>query len=192
MRVRLSTEPPPDARAPVRHPDAPAPGERILSHYGRCFGCGNAHPTGLHMLVLAGEGVTARAELTVSEHHQGAPGLAHGGLLTAAFDEALGSLNWLLRTPAVTARLATDFLRPVPVGSDLFIAAEVVAVAGRKIYTRAEGRLGAPDGPLAVTAEALFVSVGLEHFATHGRPEDVATAQAERGTGEVSSFEVNP
>jgi acyl-coenzyme A thioesterase PaaI-like protein len=98
----------------------------------------------------------------------------------------------LLRSPAVTARLETDFIRPVPVGSSLFIHAEVVGVAGRKIYTRAKGRLGSPDGPLAVTAAALFVAVGLEHFAAHGRPQDVAAAQAVRGSGEVRSYEVNP
>jgi acyl-coenzyme A thioesterase PaaI-like protein len=192
MSGRPSTDPPPGAVVPQRHPDAPAPGERVLSHYGQCFGCGVDHPTGLHILVLAGEGVTVRAEFTVTEHHQGAPGLAHGGLLAAAFDEALGSLNWLLRTPAVTARLETDFIRPVPVGSALLIEAEVTGVAGRKIYTRAQGRLGAPDGPLAVTAAALFVAVPLEHFTRYGRPAEVAAAGAARASGDVRAYEVNP
>ena len=138
MNARPATEPPPGATAPPRHPQAPAPGERILSHYRQCFGCGVDHPTGLHMLVTAGDGLTATAQFTVTEHHQGAPGLAHGGLLAAAFDEALGSLNWLLRRPAVTARLETDFIRPVPVDSVLHIEARVVAVVGRKIYTGAQ------------------------------------------------------
>jgi acyl-coenzyme A thioesterase PaaI-like protein len=192
MSARVSTEPPADAVAPVRHPQAPAPGERVLSHYRLCFGCGADHPTGLHLQVTAGEGVTANAEFTVTEHHQGAPGLAHGGLLAAAFDETLGSLNWLLRTPAVTARLETDFVRPVPVDSTLYIHAEVVGVVGRKIYTRAQGRLGAPDGPLAVTASALFLAVGLEHFSNNGRPADVDAARSAAVGGEVRSYEVNP
>ena len=183
MRSRPSVELPDDVVAPVRHPDAPAPGEQILSHYRSCFGCGIDHPTGLHLLVFAGEGVSNRAELTVTEHHQGAPGLAHGGLLAAAFDEALGSLNWLFRQPAVTGRLETDFVRPVPVGSKLFIRCEVLGVSGRKIYTRAEGRLDATDGPLAVTAAAVFVAVPLEHFTTHGQPEYVAAAWSESGDG---------
>jgi acyl-coenzyme A thioesterase PaaI-like protein len=192
MRSRPSIEPPDDAVPPVRDPEAPAVGEQIRSHYRWCFGCGSDHPTGLHMLVYAGEGVSTRAELTVTEHHQGAPGLAHGGLLAAAFDEALGSLNWLIARPAVTARLETDFIRPVPVGSSLFITAEVVGVAGRKVYTRAEGRLGSPEGALAVTAAAVFVSVPLEHFTTHGRPDEVAAARADAVAGSVRSFEVNP
>ena len=192
MNARPATEPPPGATAPPRHPQAPAPGERILSHYRQCFGCGVDHPTGLHMLVTAGDGLTATAQFTVTEHHQGAPGLAHGGLLAAAFDEALGSLNWLLRRPAVTARLETDFIRPVPVDSVLHIEARVVAVVGRKIYTGAQGRLGAVDGPLAVAASALFIAVELEHFAANGRAIDVEAARLAAGTGEIRSYQVNP
>ncbi len=190
--TRLPTQPPEDAVAAQRSPEAPAPGEELQSHYRFCFGCGVDHETGLHLRVYAAEGVSIRAEFTVSEHHQGAPGLAHGGLLAAAFDESLGALNWLLRHPAVTGRLETDFRRPVPVGSTLFIAAEVVGVAGRKVYTRAVGRLDAEDGPVAVTAAALFVQVPLQHFVAHGRADDVARARADAEQGRTRSFEVNP
>lgn len=192
MRPRRSTVPPDDAKAPERHVDAPAPGEQLLSHFQLCYGCGVDHPAGLHLLVHAGEGVSVRSVLTVTEHHQGAPGLAHGGLLSAAVDETLGSLNWLLRRPAVTGRLETDFIRPVPVGSVLHIAAEVVGVAGRKIYATAEGRLESPEGPVALQASAVFIAVALEHFATFGRPEDVAAARAAAAEGTFRGYEVNP
>lgn len=193
MLPGLPTTPPPDATLPVRHAEAPAPGEELISHYPQCFGCGQSHPAGLHMRVIAGEGLRVGAEFEVTEHHQGAPGLAHGGLLAAAFDEALGALNWLLRGPAVTARLETDFRKPVPVGALLHIDAEIVGQSGRKIYTRAVGRLGGADGPVVLTAAALFVQVGLEHFIENGRPEDVARVRDERiagGTGRL--WEVNP
>ena len=91
----------------------------------------------------------------------------------------------------MTGRLETDFLRPVPVGSELHIAAEVVGVAGRKIYTTAEGRLASPEGPTAVRAAAVFVAVPLEHFARYGRPEDVA-ARAAAPDGAFRGYEVNP
>ena len=80
------------------------PGTVLDSHYAHCFGCGERHPTGLHMRVTAGEGVSLTGEFVVTADHQGAPGLAHGGLLTAAFDETLGMLMWLLRTPAGPGR----------------------------------------------------------------------------------------
>ncbi len=176
----LPTDPPESAQLPERHSEAPAPGSEIASHYPRCFGCGSDHPTGLHMQVFAAEGLRIRAVFEVTEHHQGAPGIAHGGLLAAAFDEALGSLNWLLRRPAVTARLETDFRRPVPVGEQLHIDGWIAGVSGRKVYARAIGHLGAPDGPEALTAAALFVQVGLEHFQQNGRAEDVQRIAAEQ------------
>jgi acyl-coenzyme A thioesterase PaaI-like protein len=189
----LPTTPPPDAVLPERNPNAPAPGQTIPTHYSRCYVCGDDHPTGLGLRVVAGEGLTLNGEFTVTEHHQGAPGLAHGGLLTAAFDDALGSLNWLLSAPAVTGRLETDFRRPVPVGSTLHIRAEVVGVKGRKVFTRAVGRLGTPDGPVALTAAALFIQVPIEHFTTHGRAEDIERAREDRAVRRsVENLEVNP
>jgi len=189
----LPTTPPPDAVLPERNPNAPAPGQPIPSHYSRCFVCGDSHDAGLKLDVVAGEGLSLTGTFTVGEHHQGAPGLAHGGLLTAAFDDALGSLNWLLSAPAVTGRLETDFRRPVPVGSTLHIRAEVVGVKGRKVFTKAVGRLGAPDGPVALTAAALFIQVPIEHFTSNGRPEDVEKAREDRAVRRsVANLEVNP
>lgn len=190
---RLPTTPPDDAVLPARSQYAPDVGTAIPSHYRWCFGCGDDHPTGLHLRLSAGAGLSVVGEFTVTEHHQGAPGLAHGGLLAAAFDEVLGACNWLLAHPAVTARLETDFRRPVPVGAVLWIAAEITGALGRKVWTRATGRLGGPDGPVAVTAAALFLQVPLEHFRDHGTAEHVAAAIEDRATGGPSwSFEVNP
>jgi len=177
----------------VRHPDAPAPGELLGSHYDQCFACGENQPHGLHLAARAGEGVSITAEFTVQPAHQGAPGLAHGGVLVSALDEALGSLNWLLRVIAVTGRLESDFVRPVPVGSTLHLSARCVAVAGRKIYSRAEGRIGGPDGPVAVRAEALFVEVKLDHFTSNGRADEVRAAMSDPDQVKVArAFEVNP
>lgn len=163
---------PPEATEPaVRHLDAPAAGTVLPTHYQHCFGCG-PNPGGLRMVCTVGDGLTVLARFHVSDGHQGAPGLAHGGLLAAAFDETLGSLAWLLRRPAVTGRLETDFRQPVPVGATLHITATVDGVTGRKIYSSAVGRLDAPDGPVAVRARALFITVGMEHFRTHARQDD--------------------
>jgi acyl-coenzyme A thioesterase PaaI-like protein len=133
--------------------------------------------------MTAGEGLRVTGVFMVTEHHQGSPGLAHGGLLTTALDEILGSLNWLLDGPAVTGRLECDFRRPVPVGSSLYVEAEVVGVKGRKVFTRALGRLNAPDGLIAVSAAALFIQVPLQHFVDHGTPEYVQSAKDDRAAG---------
>ncbi|KPI09156.1 thioesterase superfamily protein [Actinobacteria bacterium OK074] len=177
----------------MRHPDAPAPGQPLGAHYDQCFGCGDQQAHGLHLAVRAGEGVTITAEFTVTAAHQGAPGLAHGGVLASALDEALGSLNWLLRTIAVTGRLETEYVRPVPVGTVLHLEAEATAVAGRKIYSTATGRVGGPEGPVAVRANALFVQVPIDHFIDHGRPEETrAVLDDPDQLRRARAFEVNP
>ncbi|MBL1100491.1 PaaI family thioesterase [Streptomyces coffeae] len=171
-------KPPEDARAPVRHPDAPAPGELLDAHNHQCFGCGDQE-SGLLLRARAGEGVAVTAEFEVRPVHQGAPGLAHGGLLSAALDETLGALNWMQRVIAVTGRLETDFARPVPVGTVLHLQARVTAVHGRKIYCTATGRIDAHDGPVAVRADALFIEVRVDHFIQNGRAEEINAAIAD-------------
>jgi acyl-coenzyme A thioesterase PaaI-like protein len=189
-----STIPPNGAIIPERHPEAPATGSKIPSHFAHCFGCGEKHPTGLHLVAHVGNGMDITAEFVVSENHQGAPGLAHGGLLSLAFDEALGKLMWLLRAPAVTARLETDFIKPVPMGSKLFITAEITGQVNRKVYCSAVGRLNSPDGDIAVRAAALYVIVPMTHFLQNA-PADYLQAIAK--TPEVlafvdPNFDINP
>lgn len=184
--VDTPAAPPADAVIPARHPDAFPVGEVMPAHYEQCYGCGPSHQSGLRMQIVAGD-LSIHAQFEVTDQHQGAPGLAHGGLLATAFDEALGALNWLLMAPAVTARLETDFRRPVPVGTVLHIDGEIVGVAGRKVYTRGVARIGA-DGPVALTARAMFVQVSLQHFLDHGDAAQVRETARRRG----HEIEVNP
>ena len=189
-----STTPPEGAIIPDRHPKAPEIGTKIPSHFGHCFGCGELHPTGLHLVAHAGAGADLTAEFTVTENHQGAPGLAHGGLLSLAFDEALGKLMWLIRAPAVTARLETDFLKPVPIGTTIHITARITGQVNRKVYTAAEGRLGGADGEIVVKAAALFVVVPMSHFLENAPKEYLEHIKK---TPEILAFvdpefEINP
>ena len=192
MSRGLSIVVPASAVGPERHVDAPVPGTLLGSHNPDCYGCGASHPAGLHLTAYSGEGMTVNAKFTVTEMHQGAPGLAHGGLLSCAFDEALGKLMWLVRQPAVTGKLETSFLAPVPVGTTLFIQAEIIGQDGRKIYCRAEGRIGSDEGQLAVEAAAIFVIVPMEHFIDNA-PEGFRNVLAGRKDLSIATeFEINP
>jgi len=137
----------------------------LPSHYAKCFGCGVEHPTGLHMRMIGGD-LEVQGSFTVTEHHQGAPGLAHGGVVAAAMDEAMGFLLWLLKTLAVTARIEVDFRRPVPVGSTLELSGHVEREEGRKIFAVMTGTV---DGELAVEARALFLKVRVQHFTPYAK-----------------------
>ena len=112
------------------------------------------------------EELRVRGAFTVTEHHQGAPGLAHGGVISAAVDEGMGYLLWLVQHPAVTAHLEVDYRRPVPVGSRLELEGRLDRMDGRKIWASMTGRV---DGALAVQAQALYLKVSVEHFVPHAQ-----------------------
>ncbi len=113
--------------------------------------------------------------VTFGAHHQGAPGLAHGGVVGAALDEACGLLATWHRFPTVTARIAVRFRKPVPINRELRAAAAVTASRGRRIEVTAELRDGTE---LLAEAEGTFLHVPLEHFLT--TPEGRAAGEAWR------------
>lgn len=180
-RVPISTiEPPADAEPPRRHPKAPGPGERTREHHAQCRGCADV-PGSLRIASwVDDDGVSVRSRFDVLDEHQGAPGLLHGGLLMTAFDDSLGTAHTQVVRAAVTARMETDFRRPVPIGTTLWLRCRVDAVVGRKVYTSGVACLDALDGPVVGTARALFLTVGKEHFLRHGRPEDLEAVGAPR------------
>ena len=80
----------------------------------------------------------------------------------------------------------------MPVGTTLFIQAEIAGQDGRKIYCRAEGRIGSDQGQLAVEAAAIFVIVPMEHFIDNA-PEGYREVLAGRKDLSIATeFEINP
>jgi acyl-coenzyme A thioesterase PaaI-like protein len=113
--------------------------------------------------------------VTFGTAHQGGPGLVHGGIVGAALDEACGLLATWHRFPAVTARFAVRFRRPVPINRELRVASRVTAERGRRIEIAAELREGER---LLADAEGVFLHVPLEHFLA--TPEGRAAGEAWR------------
>ncbi len=182
----LSIEPPADAPTPEPHPKAPGPGERTRQHSPQCLGCADV-PGGLHIESWVGaDGVSVDSRFEIRAEHQGGPGLLHGGLLMAAFDEALGTAHTQVVRAAVTARMETDFRAPVPVGRTVWLRSRVDAVVGRKVFTSGTAYLDEVGGAVVGTARALFLTVGVEHFLRHGRPEDLEAVGASRETIEAA------
>jgi uncharacterized protein (TIGR00369 family) len=92
-----------------------------------------------------------------SEENEGGHGVAHGGWIASALDEALGRLPTLLGDPAVTAELNIRYLRPVPLGKQLTASARVVSREGRRWRIEGELLLVGQKQPLA-TGTAVMVS----------------------------------
>ncbi|MGB3604161.1 MAG: PaaI family thioesterase [Gordonia sp. (in: high G+C Gram-positive bacteria)] len=156
---------PADMEPLTRDPKATPPGERIGLHHSMCFGCGDETPVGLRLHVYAGEGTTVRGKLQVVDWMQGGPGVIHGGILSAAFDEVMGTSPLLVRKPVVTGHLEIDYAKPIPLGSTVHFEGEILGGVRRKVYTRAIAHLGDPNEPVAA-AHAVFITIDLQkHFA---------------------------
>jgi acyl-coenzyme A thioesterase PaaI-like protein len=126
------------------------------------------------MALPSEEGASAYgAEVTFGVHHQGGPGIAHGGIVGAALDEACGLLATWHRFPTVTARIAIRYRKPAPINLPLRVSARVTAERGRRIEIAGELRQG---DRLLAEAEGTFLHVPLEHFLA--TPEGRAAGEA--------------
>jgi acyl-coenzyme A thioesterase PaaI-like protein len=130
-------------------------------HDPACWGCGD-NPNGLHLPSPATEGLESyEAYFSFDERHQGGPGIAHGGLVSAALDEACGLLATWYAFPAVTARMFVRFRKPVPINTELLIRARIDDARGRRIHTTG----AITDGALVLAeARVALLHVPLEHF----------------------------
>jgi acyl-coenzyme A thioesterase PaaI-like protein len=129
-------------------------------HQPHCLGCGDQNPASLG-LRLRRDGDRIRGEFTLDRRHEGAPGFAHGGAISTALDDALGSLLMILERPAVTAKLEVNFRRPALLGRPFEVETWVEGIEGRKLGLAGELR---DAGELVADARGLFIEVGVEHF----------------------------
>jgi acyl-coenzyme A thioesterase PaaI-like protein len=86
---------------------------------------------------------------------QGPPGMAHGGIVATALDEAM-SLCVHQQALAFTARFEMDLHGPAPLDARVELEARIDRREGRKIWASAEA-LG--EGGVVAIGQALFVEV---------------------------------
>ncbi|OGK94956.1 MAG: thioesterase [Candidatus Rokubacteria bacterium RIFCSPHIGHO2_02_FULL_73_26] len=112
--------------------------------YGRCFGCGPAHPTGLKVRCFrTADGVLS--PVLIARQYEGPPGASHGGIVAAYLDEILaGAVVRGTGRVAVTGELTVRYVKPVPLETPLVGRAHLVADHGR--YADTEGRIEDLDG----------------------------------------------
>ncbi|MBW3593529.1 MAG: PaaI family thioesterase [Actinobacteria bacterium] len=108
------------------------------------------------------EGERLEAGYVVAERYQGAPGMAHGGLVAALLDEACAQVARVAVSPAVTSRLEIRYLAPVPIEEPLRIEAEISDVQERRVTAEATIRDG--SGLVLAHARAECTHVRPEHF----------------------------
>jgi acyl-coenzyme A thioesterase PaaI-like protein len=134
-------------------------------HSPDCYGCGPENASGLRMEVWR-SGDEVYTDLVFQPRHVGAPGIAHGGTVSAACDDLFGFMLYVVGTPAVTRNLTISYHAPTALGLSHRITARLERREGRKLYLTGTGVRA--DGLLCFTSTALFVVVERAHFERYG------------------------
>jgi uncharacterized protein (TIGR00369 family) len=123
----------------------------------RCFGCGPANATGLHLeFFLAHDGSVVSLPV-ISDSFCGHPGYLHGGIIATLLDEAMSKAVRAKGHPSMTRKMDIDYLRPVPSGAPLRIEGSVSRSEGRKHFAAA--RILDENARILAQATGLFIEV---------------------------------
>jgi len=125
-----------------------------------CVGCGLANPHSLRLTFLydRDHGIV-RTWLRPDERMCGALGTTHGGFVSLLLDETMGKALSAAGIRAPTARLAVNFRRPMTLGQEYEIQAQITSQQGRKKFVSADIRLASDPVDVIADAEALFVEM---------------------------------
>ncbi len=139
-----------------------------------CFGCGKDNPEGLRLKFrLDEEGKRFVARFRLARRFTGPPGHAHGGIIAAILDEAMGKVNKLRSVVAMTRDMKVEYLKPVPLHRPLTAVAWEISVHGREHVNAAEIRNEA--GEVLARSTGTFVVVDPHRmFARYLRKADGA------------------
>jgi acyl-coenzyme A thioesterase PaaI-like protein len=107
-----------------------------LADDGYCFACGTKNSSGLGLEFSDRDG-KAFAEFIPRKSHQGFKDIVHGGIITAALDEAMMKALLFRGIFAMTAEIVVRFRSPLRVGDNSVVEGEIHAVTGRFIEASA-------------------------------------------------------
>jgi acyl-coenzyme A thioesterase PaaI-like protein len=120
-----------------------------------CFGCSPSSPDGLRLRFRRdGEVVTALHR--VAPRHQGAPDVAHGGIVATLLDEiSCAAVAFVHDRYVMTGELTVRYEAPVPVAVPLELEARVTSRTHPK-YCVVEGRVRHAGAVLARSTGKFF------------------------------------
>ena len=123
----------------------------------RCFGCGQANPTGLHLEFLLAEDSSVVCLALVPDTFEGPPGYLHGGIIATLLDETMSKSVRARGFTAMTRHMETDYLRPIPSGAPFRLEGHVARSEGRKHWT--EARILDAERTVLAIGKGLFIEV---------------------------------
>jgi uncharacterized protein (TIGR00369 family) len=123
----------------------------------RCFGCGQANPSGLHLEFLLAEDSSVVCLASVPDTFEGPPGYLHGGIIATLLDEAMSKAVRARGFTAMTRHMEVDYQRPVPSSTPIRLEGHVTRNEGRKHWT--EARILDAERTVLAIGKALFIEV---------------------------------
>ncbi len=156
------------------------PLQDLAAPEGICYGCGSAHPHGLHVKSRwHADGIHVVSTHTPDKDFSGWPGLVYGGLIAMLVD---CHSNWTAmayhyraenrepgsepRIDCVTGSLGVKFLKPSPMGVAITLKARVEGEVGRKTRVLCEVYSGEV---LTALGDSIFVRVDTAQLAAAAR-----------------------
>ena len=129
-----------------------------------CFGCGQENRTGLRLKFFVDDEHRIVCHVRVPRRFEGPPGHVHGGVIATLLDEAMSKANRRRNIVAMTRHMSIDYLRPVPLESDLVLEGwsekDAASASGRKHQCSAE--LRDASGTVLASATGIFVEITAE------------------------------
>ena len=94
--------------------------------------------------------------ITLDERYVGAPGMTHGGLVAAIFDQICGYCLVMLDVGALTTELTVRYRAPVPLHREVTFSAWLEGREGRVVRVASDCRR---DGTVLAECSAVFVTL---------------------------------
>ena len=105
--------------------------------YPNCFGCGGENPYGLRLDMKMADGKLS-ADFTPAPHHQGWPGIVHGGVISALLYEVMENWTYLNGIVTMMRSMNTRLIAPAKIGHPIFATSWLVSREGREISVAAK------------------------------------------------------
>ena len=127
----------------------------VKNRYPSCFGCGVENPHGLR-LYMKMNGDELSADFMPAPHHQGWPGIVHGGIISALLYEVMENWTYFNGIVTMMRSMETRLRTPASVGEPIRATSWLEKREGREITVAAKLR---SDGKTIAESRASLVEL---------------------------------
>ncbi len=104
----------------------------MAKRYPNCFGCGEENPFGLRLKMEIEDGAL-KTDFTPGPHHEGWPGIVHGGVISALLYEVMENWPYLHGVVTMMRSMDTRLRSPATVGRPIRATSWLERREGREL-----------------------------------------------------------